>query len=121
MYTILQKPDFWDIIMLFLLGSLPQNSFWLWKEINPSLTLSHMITHPREKGPPPGAKITMASAEAAICHWSGNTTNKSLFDKKCSGSYLLPSPIRCAKELINYIENSHYYLVLLPAQKFEQN
>jgi len=57
MYTILQKPDFWDIIMLFLLGSLPQNSFWLWKEINPSLTLSHMITHPREKGPPPGAII----------------------------------------------------------------
>jgi hypothetical protein len=69
----------------------------------------------------PQKKITMASAEAAICHWSGNTTNKSLFDKKCSGSYLLPSPIRCAKELINYIENSHYYLVLLPAQKFEQN
>ena len=31
--------------MLFLLGSLPQNSFWLWKGINPSLTLSHMITH----------------------------------------------------------------------------
>jgi hypothetical protein len=36
---------------------LPQNSFWLWKGINPSLTLSHMVTHPREKGPPPGAKI----------------------------------------------------------------
>jgi hypothetical protein len=52
--------------MLFLLGSLPQNSFWLWKEINPLLTLSHMVTHPREKGPPPGAKIDTSTMPIEI-------------------------------------------------------